>query len=143
MFSDLKSETTTAEAEQKVAEKEKSEAKADEVKEEEVEKGEAKASEAKEEEVVESGEKEHEITEGEIKREDSKREQGKQPTLEILVRQSYPQRVKNSRLYTSVARQTEQEVSRVITSQGTVIKYMMDGSTQVCLVEFIESSLCM
>lgn len=142
MFSDLKSETTTAEAEQKVAEKEKNEAKADEVKEEEVEKGEAKASEAKEEEVMESGEKEHEVTEGEIKHEDSKREQGKQPTLEILVRQSYPQKVKNSRLYTSVARQTEQEVSRVITSQGTVIKYMMDGSTQVSLVEFIESSLC-
>lgn len=120
----------------------KSEAEADEAKEEEVEKGEAKANGAKEEEVMESGVKEHEVTEGEIKHEDAKREQAKQTSLEILVRQSYPQKVKNSRLYTSVARQSEQEVSRVVTSQGTVIKYMMDGSTQVCLVEFIESSLC-
>lgn len=125
-----------AEAEKEVVNE--SEAKADEAKEEEVEKGEA---EAKEEEVMESGVKEHEVTEGQIKHKDAKREQAKQTSLEILVRQSYPQKVKNSRLYTSVARQSEQEVSRVITSQGTVIKYMMDGSTQVCLVEFIESSL--
>uniref|UniRef100_A0A8C8EB35 Sperm associated antigen 17 n=1 Tax=Otus sunia TaxID=257818 RepID=A0A8C8EB35_9STRI len=62
-------------------------------------------------------------------------EQAKQPTLEILVRQSYPQKVKNSHLYTSVARQTEQEVSRVITNQGTVIKYMMDGSSQILFAD--------
>ncbi|KAM6417208.1 LOW QUALITY PROTEIN: sperm-associated antigen 17 [Pluvialis apricaria] len=129
-FGDLKGEATTG-----VAEKEKREAKAGEAKEEEVEKGEAKANEAKEEEVMESGEKQHEGTEGEIKHEDPKREQSKQPTLEILVRQSYPQKVKNCRLYTSVARQTEQEVSRVITSQGTVIKYMMDGSTQILFAD--------
>uniref|UniRef100_A0A8C4U9V5 Sperm associated antigen 17 n=1 Tax=Falco tinnunculus TaxID=100819 RepID=A0A8C4U9V5_FALTI len=61
--------------------------------------------------------------------------QAKQSALEILVRQSYPQKVKNCRLYTSVARQTEQEVSRVITSQGTVIKYLMDGSTQVLFAD--------
>lgn len=139
MFSDLKGEATAAEAKKEVVKK--SEAKTNEAKEEEFEKGEAKANKAKEEEVMESGEKKHEVTEGEIKHEDTKREQAKQPTLDILVRQSYPQKVKNSHLYTSVARQTEQEVSRVITSQGTVIKYMMDGSTQVCLVEFIESSL--
>lgn len=141
MFSDLKGEAITAEAEKEVVRK--SEAKAGEAKAEEVEKGETEANEAKEEEVMKSGEKEHEVTEGDIKHEDTKKEQAKQPTLEILVRQSYPQKVKNSCLYTSVARQTEQEVSRVITSQGTVIKYMMDGSTQVCLVEFIESSLRM
>uniref|UniRef100_A0A8C0F2N9 Sperm associated antigen 17 n=1 Tax=Bubo bubo TaxID=30461 RepID=A0A8C0F2N9_BUBBB len=67
--------------------------------------------------------------------EDTKREQDKQPTLEILVRQSYPQKVKNSHRYTSVARQTEQEVSRVITSQGTVIKYMMGGSSQILFAD--------
>ncbi|KAK4832625.1 hypothetical protein QYF61_024606 [Mycteria americana] len=129
----LKGEASTAEAEKEMVKK--SEAKADEAKEEEAEKGETKANEAKEEEVMESGEKEHEVTEGEIKHEDTKREQAKQPTLEILVRQSYPQKVKNSHLYTSVARQTEQEVSRVITSQGTVIKYMMDGSTQILFAD--------
>ncbi|KAM9277713.1 LOW QUALITY PROTEIN: sperm-associated antigen 17 [Cariama cristata] len=127
-FGDLKGEATTAEAEKEVVKK--SEAKADEAKEET-----AKANEAKEEEVVESGEKEHEITEGEVKHKDTKREQAKQPTLEILVRQSYPQKVKDSQLYTSVARQTEQEVSRVITSQGTVIKYLMDGSTQILFAD--------
>ncbi|XP_075021977.1 sperm-associated antigen 17 [Calonectris borealis] len=132
-FGDLKGEATTAEAEKEVVKK--SEAKADEAKEEEVEQDETKANEAKEEEVTASGEEEREVTEGEIKHEDTKREQTKQPTLEILVRQSYPQKVKNSRLYTSVARQTEQEVSRVITSQGTVIKYMMDGSTQILFAD--------
>ncbi|KAM6286776.1 sperm-associated antigen 17 [Spheniscus humboldti] len=132
-FGDLKGEATTAEAEKEVVKK--SEAKAGEAKAEEVEKGETEANEAKDEEVMKSGEKEHEVTEGDIKHEDTKREQAKQPTLEILVRQSYPQKVKNSRLYTSVARQTEQEVSRVITSQGTVIKYMMDGSTQILFAD--------
>ncbi|XP_028940322.1 sperm-associated antigen 17-like, partial [Antrostomus carolinensis] len=132
-FGDLKGEATAAEAEKEVIKK--SEAKADKAKEEEVEKGETKANEAKEEEVMESGEKEHEVTEGEIKHKDAKRQQTKQPALEILVRQSYPQRVKNSHLYTPVARQTEQEMSRVITSQGTVIKYMMDGSTQILFAD--------
>jgi len=139
LFSDLKGKAATAEAEKEVVKK--TEAEADEAKEEKVEKGEAKANEAKDKEAMESGEKEHQVTEGEIKHKDTKREQAKQPTLEILVRQSYPQNVKNSHLYTSAARQTEQEVSRVVTSQGTVIKYMMDGSTQVCLVEFIESRM--
>ncbi|XP_009458821.1 PREDICTED: sperm-associated antigen 17 [Nipponia nippon] len=117
-FGDSKGEATTAEAEKEMAKK-----------------SEAKADEAKEEEVTESGEKEHEVTEGEIKHKDTRREQAKQPAVEILVRQSYPQKVKNSRLYTSVARQAEQEVSRVITTQGTVIKYMMDGSTQILFAD--------
>ncbi|KAM6098835.1 sperm-associated antigen 17 [Theristicus caerulescens] len=115
---DLKGEATAAEAEKEM-----------------VKKSEAKAGEAKEEDIMESREKEHEVTEGEIKHKDTKREQAKLPTLEILVRQSYPQKVKNSHLYTSVARQAEQEVSRVITSQGTVIKYMMDGSTQILFAD--------
>ncbi|XP_075293875.1 sperm-associated antigen 17 isoform X3 [Opisthocomus hoazin] len=132
-FGDLKGKAATAEAEKEVVKK--TEAEADEAKEEKVEKGEAKANEAKDKEAMESGEKEHQVTEGEIKHKDTKREQAKQPTLEILVRQSYPQNVKNSHLYTSAARQTEQEVSRVVTSQGTVIKYMMDGSTQILFAD--------
>uniref|UniRef100_A0A8B9E807 Sperm associated antigen 17 n=1 Tax=Anser cygnoides TaxID=8845 RepID=A0A8B9E807_ANSCY len=63
--------------------------------------------------------------------ENTKRKKAKQPALEILVRQSYPQKIKNSQLYTSVASHVEQEVSRVITGQGTVVKYMMDGSTWI------------
>ncbi|XP_040450924.1 sperm-associated antigen 17 [Falco naumanni] len=121
-------EATTAEAEKVVVKR--SEDKAGEAKEEK-----AKTNEAKKEMVMKSGEKEHGVTEGEIKQKDTKREQAKQSALEILVRQSYPQKVKNCRLYTSVARQTEQEVSRVITSQGTVIKYLMDGSTQVLFAD--------
>ncbi|XP_061864728.1 sperm-associated antigen 17 [Colius striatus] len=137
-FGDLKGEASTVEAEKEVVKR--SEARADETKEEKAENDEAKEEkaekdEAKEEEVMESGEKEHKVTQGEIKHKDTEREQDKQPTLELLVRQSYPQKVKNSRLYASVARQTEQEVSRVITSQGTVIKYMMDGSTQILFAD--------
>ncbi|XP_051464972.1 sperm-associated antigen 17 [Apus apus] len=121
----LKGEATVSEAEKEVVKE--SEAKADDVKEEETE--------AKKEEVVESEEKEHEVTEGAIKHKDTKREQPKQHTLEILVRQSYPQKVKNSHLYMPVAWQIEQEVSRVITNEGTVIKYMMDGSTQILFAD--------
>lgn len=131
MLSDLKGEATATEAEKEMVEE--SEAKTDEEKEEVMQSGE-------EEEVMKSGEEEHQVTEGEIQHEDTKSEQAEQPTLKILVRQSYPQKVKNSHRYSPPARQTEQEVSRVITSHGTVIKYLMDGSTQVYLVEFIASS---
>ncbi|XP_040428398.1 sperm-associated antigen 17 isoform X1 [Cygnus olor] len=143
-FEDLKREAKAGEAKEEEPEKgetkadeakeeepEKGETKSDEAKEEEVEKAVTKANEAMEEEVVESGEKEHEVTEGEIRQEDTKRKKAKQPALEILVRQSYPQKIKNSQLYTSVASHIEQEVSRVITGQGTVVKYMMDGSTWI------------
>ncbi|XP_015485401.1 sperm-associated antigen 17 isoform X1 [Parus major] len=119
-FRDLKGEATSTEAEKEMVEK--SEAKADEGEEEE-------------EEVMQTAEEEHQVTEGEIKNEDTKNEQAEQPTLEILVRQSYPQMVKNSQLYSPVSWQTEQEVSRVITSQGTVIKYLMDGSTQILFAD--------
>ncbi|XP_068554843.1 sperm-associated antigen 17 [Anas acuta] len=162
IFEDLKGETKADEA--KEEEPEKGETKADEAKEEEPEKGETKADETKEEpdkgetksdeakeeevekavteaneaveeEVMESGEKEHEVTEGEVKQEDTERKKAKQPALEILVRQSYPQKIKNSQLYTTVASHIEQEVSRVITRQGTVVKYMMDGSTWILFAD--------
>uniref|UniRef100_U3IP90 Sperm associated antigen 17 n=1 Tax=Anas platyrhynchos platyrhynchos TaxID=8840 RepID=U3IP90_ANAPP len=71
----------------------------------------------------------------EIKQEDAERKKAKQPALEILVRQSYPQKIKNSQLYTTVASHIEQEVSRVITGQGTVVKYMMDGSTWILFAD--------
>lgn len=119
---------------------EKQQTEADEAKEEKAEKDEAKANEEKGEKAVESEEKEHEIIEGEIKQDDTKRENTKQPALKILVRQSYPQNVNNSRLYASVTSQIKQEVSRVITSQGTVIRYMMDGSTWVCFAESLEAA---
>lgn len=122
MLSDLKGEATATKAGKEMAEE-----------------SEAKADEGKEEEVMQNGEEEHQVTEGEKKHEDAKSKQAEQPFVDIMVRQSYPQMVKNSRLYSPPARQTEQEVSRVITSQGTVIKYMMDGSTQVYSVEFIAS----
>ncbi|XP_027741067.1 sperm-associated antigen 17 isoform X2 [Empidonax traillii] len=132
-FEDLKGEATTAEVEEEVVKE--SEDKADDAEEEVVKESEEKADEVKEEEIMEGGEKEHEISEGEIEHKDTEREQTKQLTLEILVRQSYPQKVKNYELYTPVARQTEQEVSRVITNQGTVIKYLMDGSTQILFAD--------
>ncbi|XP_025946518.1 sperm-associated antigen 17 [Apteryx rowi] len=148
-FEDSKGEATTAEAKKEVVkeseakaneakeeEAEKSETKADEAKEEEVEKDKIKANEAKEEEVIDSAVKEHEVTEGEMKQEDTKREEAKKPTLEILVRQSHPQKIEHSHLYTAVVKQ---EVSRVITSQGTVIKYMTDGSTQIL---FADGTVC-
>ncbi|XP_053561104.1 sperm-associated antigen 17 [Bombina bombina] len=52
-------------------------------------------------------------------------------THRLLVRQNYPVRTRNAQLYPSGPGQVTQEASRVITSQGAVIKYMLDGSTQV------------
>lgn len=153
MFSDLEGAAATVEAKEDEVEKgqirtykvreeegEKWRTEADEAKEEEAEKDEAKANEVEGEKAVESEEKEHEAIEGEIKQEDTKRENAKQPALKILVRQSYPQNVNNSRLYASVTSQRKQEVSRVITSQGTVVRYMMDGSTWVCFAESLEAA---
>ncbi|KAL9866853.1 sperm-associated antigen 17 [Geothlypis trichas] len=113
----------------------KGEATATEEKKETVEESKAKADVEEKEEVMPSGEEEHQVTEGEIKQEDTKSEQAKWPPLEIMVRQSYPQKVKDSYLYSPPARQKEQEVSRVITSQGTVIKHLMDGSTQILFAD--------
>lgn len=55
----------------------------------------------------------------------------KESPFEIFIRQSYPQKVKQLQLHKTVKKPIEQEVSRVITRQGTVVKYMIDGSTQV------------
>ncbi|RMC07637.1 hypothetical protein DUI87_17113 [Hirundo rustica rustica] len=117
-FQDLKGEATATEAGKEM-----------------VEESEAKADEGEEEEVVQNGEEEHQVTEGEKKHEDTKSGQAEQPAVDIMVRQSYPQMVKNSHLYSPPSRQAEQEVSRVITSQGTVIKYLMDGSTQILFAD--------
>lgn len=54
-----------------------------------------------------------------------------EPSWDLMIRQSYPQRVKHYEFYKAVLPPMEQEASRVITSQGTVVKYMLDGSTQV------------
>ncbi|XP_008578639.1 PREDICTED: sperm-associated antigen 17 [Galeopterus variegatus] len=63
-----------------------------------------------------------------------------EPTWDIIVRQSYPQRVKHYEFYKTVMPPVEQEASRVITSQGTVVKYMLDGSTQVLFADGAVSS---
>nr|XP_044993817.1 sperm-associated antigen 17 [Jaculus jaculus] len=62
------------------------------------------------------------------------------PTWNIMIRQSYPQRMKHSEFYKAVMPPMEQEASRVITSQGTVVKYMLDGSTQILFADGTVSS---
>ncbi|XP_013930483.1 PREDICTED: sperm-associated antigen 17-like isoform X2 [Thamnophis sirtalis] len=59
----------------------------------------------------------------------------KESPFEIFIRQSYPQRVKQLQLQKTVKKPIEQEVSRVITRQGTVVKYMIDGSTQILFAD--------
>ncbi|KAM4689907.1 sperm-associated antigen 17-like, partial [Rhinophrynus dorsalis] len=49
----------------------------------------------------------------------------------LLVRQSYPVRLRNAQLCRSKRNPRAQEASRVITAQGVVIKHLLDGSTQV------------
>ncbi|XP_012498879.1 PREDICTED: sperm-associated antigen 17 [Propithecus coquereli] len=63
-----------------------------------------------------------------------------EPTWDIMVRQSYPQRAKHYEFYKTVMPPAEQEASRVITSQGTVVKYMLDGSTQILFADGAVSS---
>ncbi|XP_019511375.1 PREDICTED: sperm-associated antigen 17 isoform X1 [Hipposideros armiger] len=58
-----------------------------------------------------------------------------EPTWDIMVRQSYPQKVKHHEFYRTVMPPVEQEASRVVTSQGTVVKYMLDGSTQILFAD--------
>ncbi|XP_015261877.1 PREDICTED: sperm-associated antigen 17, partial [Gekko japonicus] len=62
-------------------------------------------------------------------------EKEKEPLFEILTRQTYPQRVKHSQMQNTVKKPVEQEVSRVITREGTVVKYMLDGSTQILFAD--------
>ncbi|XP_076975855.1 sperm-associated antigen 17 isoform X2 [Tamandua tetradactyla] len=63
-----------------------------------------------------------------------------EPTWDIMVRQSYPQKTKHYEFYKTVMPPAEQEASRVTTSQGTVVKYMVDGSTQVLFADGAVSS---
>uniref|UniRef100_A0A8D1EVM9 Sperm-associated antigen 17 n=1 Tax=Sus scrofa TaxID=9823 RepID=A0A8D1EVM9_PIG len=63
-----------------------------------------------------------------------------EPIWDIMVRQSYPQKVKHYEFYKAVMPPLEQEASRVITSQGTVVKYMLDGSTQILFADGTVSS---
>ncbi|XP_072824013.1 sperm-associated antigen 17 isoform X3 [Vicugna pacos] len=63
-----------------------------------------------------------------------------EPTWDIMVRQSYPQKVKYYEFYKTVMPPLEQEASRVITRQGTVVKYMLDGSTQILFADGTVSS---
>ncbi|CAH6928396.1 Spag17 [Phodopus roborovskii] len=63
-----------------------------------------------------------------------------EPTWDLMIRQSYPQRVKHYEFYKAVMPPVEQEASRIITSQGTVIKYMLDGSTQILFADGAVSS---
>ncbi|XP_053512061.1 sperm-associated antigen 17 [Artibeus jamaicensis] len=63
-----------------------------------------------------------------------------EPTWDIMIRQSYPQKGKHYEFYRSVMPPAEQEASRVITSQGTVVKYMLDGSTQILFADGAVSS---
>ncbi|KAM4873141.1 sperm-associated antigen 17 isoform 2-T2 [Thomomys bottae] len=61
-------------------------------------------------------------------------------TWAITVRQSYPQRAQHYEFYKTVMPPPELEASRVITSQGTVVKYMLDGSTQILFADGAVSS---
>ncbi|ELR56729.1 Sperm-associated antigen 17 [Bos mutus] len=63
-----------------------------------------------------------------------------EPTWDIMVRQTYPQKVKHYEFYKTVMPPLRQEASRVITSQGTVVKYMLDGSTQILFADGTVSS---
>ncbi|XP_010829012.1 PREDICTED: sperm-associated antigen 17 [Bison bison bison] len=63
-----------------------------------------------------------------------------EPTWDIMVRQTYPQKVKHYEFYKTVMPPLGQEASRVITSQGTVVKYMLDGSTQILFADGTVSS---
>ncbi|XDC49543.1 hypothetical protein R6Z07M_000725 [Ovis aries] len=65
---------------------------------------------------------------------------GEEPTWDIMVRQNYPQKVRHYEFYKMVMPPLEQEASRVITSQGTVVKYMLDGSTQILFADGTVSS---
>ncbi|XP_042311345.1 sperm-associated antigen 17-like [Sceloporus undulatus] len=77
----------------------------------------------------------NEATEDKAEAEGDNVDKTKESALEILIRQSYPQRVKHSQLHKTVKKPVEQEISRVITRQGTVIKTMLDGSTQILFAD--------
>jgi len=51
--------------------------------------------------------------------------------VSLLIRQSYPLKTRGSQCCEAARRQAMEECSRVITNDGTVIKTLIDGSTQV------------
>ena len=53
----------------------------------------------------------------------------------ILVRQCYPYKTEGKQESEAARRRAMEEVSRTITREGTVIKAMKDGSTQVGVVK--------
>ncbi|CAH2218689.1 Hypothetical predicted protein [Pelobates cultripes] len=57
----------------------------------------------------------------------------------LLIRQSYPVRVRKSQMYKGTRNQAVREASRVVTASGIVVKYMLDGSTQVL---FPDGTVC-
>ncbi|KAM5256062.1 sperm-associated antigen 17 [Ctenodactylus gundi] len=58
-----------------------------------------------------------------------------EPMCDIMVRQCFPQRTKHYKFHKTLMPPSEQEASRVINSQGTVVKLMLDGSTQVLFAD--------
>ncbi|CAN2387709.1 axonemal central apparatus assembly, partial [Pristimantis euphronides] len=51
----------------------------------------------------------------------------------LLIRQTYPVKVRNAQLYKLNKTEESLEVSRAITAEGSVIRCMLDGSTQILL----------
>ncbi|XP_044129987.1 sperm-associated antigen 17 [Bufo gargarizans] len=51
----------------------------------------------------------------------------------LLIRQTYPVRVRNLQLYKPSLTAQSPETSRVITAEGSVIRFLLDGSTQILL----------
>lgn len=54
----------------------------------------------------------------------------------LLVRQSYPLKTGGEQNCESARKNAMEEVSRIITSDGTVIRTLLDGSTQVGVTGF-------
>ncbi|KAM3936004.1 sperm-associated antigen 17 [Leptodactylus fuscus] len=51
----------------------------------------------------------------------------------LLVRQAYPMKVRNAQLYSDRETSGGLETSRVITAEGSVVRTLLDGSTQILL----------
>uniref|UniRef100_A0A670JY75 Sperm associated antigen 17 n=1 Tax=Podarcis muralis TaxID=64176 RepID=A0A670JY75_PODMU len=100
-------------------------------------KAEGKTSKMKKIESVADDALKDEANEGkaEAETEEDPANKARESIFEIFTRQSYPQRVKHSQLQKAVKNPIDQEVSRVTTRQGTVIKYMLDGSTQILFAD--------
>jgi len=63
----------------------------------------------------------------------------------LLVKQSYPLKTAGEQNCESVRKNAMEEASRIITSDGTVIRTLLDGSTQVivmCCNDDCQLSVC-